>query len=121
MRAVFDSNILVDYLNGYAQAAEEFHRYSQALISQISWMEVLVGCQGPEEEQVVRDFLSHFSVVALDGAVAEAAVMLRRENRLKLPDAIVMATATTHQALLVTRDAKAFSPDFPSVRIPYQL
>lgn len=33
MKGVFDSNILVDYLNGYAAAAEEFQCYSQALIN----------------------------------------------------------------------------------------
>jgi predicted nucleic acid-binding protein len=43
MKAVFDTNILVDYLNGFPQAAEELNRYSQRLISQITWMEVLQG------------------------------------------------------------------------------
>lgn len=121
VKAVFDTNILVDYLNGVEQAADELQRYNHRLISQITWMEVLVGCGDSEEERVVRSFLESFGVVALDGEVAEAAVMLRRENRLKLPDAIIMGTAECQQALLVTRDTRAFPQDTPGIRVPYQL
>lgn len=121
MKAVFDTNILVGYLNGVEQAADELQRYNHRLISQISWMEVLVGCGDSEEERVVRSFLESFGVVALDGEVAEAAVMLRRENRLKLPDAIIMGTAECQQALLVTRDTRAFPQESPGIRVPYQL
>ena len=121
MKAVFDTNILVDYLNGRDEAAEELARFGQRLISQITWMEVLVGCRGEEEERVVREFLAGFSVVPIGQEIAEAAVVLRRDNRLRLPDAIILGTAECQQALLVTRDTKAFSASNPVVRVPYQL
>ncbi|MFA9460455.1 type II toxin-antitoxin system VapC family toxin [Thiohalorhabdus methylotrophus] len=121
MNAVFDTNILVDYLNGVHQAAEELQHYSQRLISQITWMEVMVGCRTVEEENIVRGFLETFDVIPLEAKVAESAVMLRRGNRLKLPDAVILATAECRQALLVTRDSKDFPVDGPGIRIPYQL
>jgi predicted nucleic acid-binding protein len=121
MKAVFDTNILVDYLNGIPQAAAELGRFTQRCISQITWMEVLVGCRDEQEERVVREFLGTFVVVPIGAEVAEAAVMLRRSNSLRLPDAIILATAECNQALLVTRDVKDFLEDSPGVRIPYRL
>jgi hypothetical protein len=41
--------------------------------------------------------------------------------RVKLPDAIVRASASLIHALLATRNTKDFSTDEPGVRIPYQL
>jgi hypothetical protein len=121
MKAVFDTNILVDYLNGIDRAVDELQHYSHRLISQITWMEIMVGCRTAKEEKAVRGFLETFDVVPLEAKVAESAVMLRRSNRLKLPDAVILATAECRQALLVTRDSQDFPVDGPGIRVPYQL
>jgi predicted nucleic acid-binding protein len=39
----FDSDVLIDYFDGVAAAAEELSRYERVAISRITWMEVLVG------------------------------------------------------------------------------
>jgi hypothetical protein len=49
-------------------------------------MEILAGARTQANEDVRRGFLGHFRVVPLTGQVAEEAVKLRREYRLKLPD-----------------------------------
>jgi hypothetical protein len=49
------------------------------------------------------------------------AVDLRQKHRVKLPDAIVWASAQAHSLLLVSRNTKTFSAHHPSVRVPYQL
>ena len=121
MRAVFDTNILVDYLNGFAEAREELARHEQKAISVITWAEVLVGARDEADEQAIRAYLSTFDVVDVDRDVAEAGVRLRREHRLRLPDALIWATARRHGALLVTRNAKDFPGDDPGVRFPYSL
>jgi predicted nucleic acid-binding protein len=59
--------------------------------------------------------------VGMNAAIAERAVTLRRQHRLKLPDAIVWASAQVQSMALVTRDAKAFPPDDPGVRMPYRI
>jgi predicted nucleic acid-binding protein len=51
--------------------------------------------------------------------VARAAVDLRRERRLRLPDAIVWASAQQESALLVTRNTRDFPKTDPGVRVPY--
>ena len=43
VKALFDTNILVDYLNAVPQARTELQRYTEKAISIITWMEVMVG------------------------------------------------------------------------------
>ena len=120
MIAVFDTNIVIDALNGVTQADDEYSRYERVLISRITWMEVLVGAEGDDAE--LRDFLeTHFDIVPLDVTVAENAVQLRREHHIRLPDAIIWGTAKTHNAVLITRNTKDFDPNWEGIRLPYKL
>ena len=120
MIAVFDTNIVIDALNGVAEADAEYIRYERVLISRITWMEVLIGAEGDEAE--LRDFLeTHFEIISLDVAVAETAIQLRREHRLRLPDAIIWATARVNDAVLVTRNTKDFDPTWEGIHLPYAL
>jgi len=121
VRALFDTNILVDYLNGITQARDEIGKHENGAVSVVSWMEVLVGAEGDEEEAVIRDFLAGFQVLDVDRDTAEEAVRLRRAQRIRLPDAIIWATARVAGALLVTRNTKDFPADDPGVRVPYTL
>lgn len=121
MRAVLDTNILIDYLLGQPQAAEELKRYDRPVISRITWMEVLSGAQGEAEESEIREFLRLFEIQELTPEIAEEAVSSRQEYRMRLPDAIVLATARVLGCLLVTRNTKDFNPAWPEVRMPYRL
>jgi len=118
MNAVFDTSLLIDYLNRVPGAALEFDRYEQITISVITWIEVMVGVQGAEDERVVREFLGTFEVQDVDEAVAELAAEIRRSRRIRVPDAIIAATARARGELLVTRNTKDFPRDDPGVRIP---
>jgi predicted nucleic acid-binding protein len=121
MKAVFDTNILVDYLNGIPAASRELELYEEIAISMVTWMEVLAGADDAEEEAVTRDFLSRFNVRPLDKAVAERAIKIRRQHKLKLPDAIIWATAMEQGRLLVTRNTKDFPETDPGIRVPYRV
>lgn len=121
MKAVFDTNILIDYLNGHVEARDEFLRYGHRAISLVTWMEVLIGCADEDEERVVRAFLGDFVTHDIDPEIAERAVILRRHGRMRSPDAVIQATAEVNHALLVTRNTKDFDADSPGVRVPYSL
>ena len=120
MKAVLDTNILIDYLNGRPAAQQELARYTHPAISVITWMEVMAGVT-PQTEPGTRNFLAGFDLLGIDPATAEQAVRLRRTHRIKLPDAIVWATAQVHQALLVTRNSRDIDPTDPGIRIPYTI
>ena len=119
MRAIIDSDVLIDYLQGLEKAKLELDRYSQREISIISWMEVLAGADTKDEETACKEFLSTFVVHQLSVEIATEAVALRKQFRVRLPDAIVWATARTSSCILVTRNTKVFPRTEPGVRVPY--
>lgn len=118
--AVFDSNIVIDHLKGLPLVTAELARYDDKSISIVTWIEVMSGAR-LEDEDATRAVLSVFSVVPLDDDVAARAVHLRRVHRMKLPDAIIWASAQITGRILVTRDAKDFPRKDPGIRIPYKL
>jgi predicted nucleic acid-binding protein len=83
-------------------------------------MEVMVGASD-ELEAPTRAFLNAFDVVPIADDVAERAVTLRRKHNIRLPDAVVWASADVHSMLLVTRNTKDFGAEAPGIRVPYKL
>lgn len=45
VNVLFDTTILIDYLNGISDAAKEIGRYREKAISPITWMEVMAGAR----------------------------------------------------------------------------
>ena len=121
MEAVYDTNILIDYLNGFDQAAKELALNPTRIISIITLIEILVGAKNADEEGAVRGFLSSFTVREVTPEVAESAVELRKNYRLRIPDAIIYATARTEDCLLVSRNTKDLKSSWPDIRVSYEL
>jgi predicted nucleic acid-binding protein len=120
LNALIDSDVLLDFLDGYAAAASEISRYRECCISIISWMELMAGARTSSDEEIRRGFLSHFRIVSITDRVAEETVALRRKYGLKLPDAIIWASAISEGCLLVSRNTEHFPADHPGVRFPYR-
>ena len=55
VKALFDTNILVDYLNAVPQARTELRRYEAKAVSIVTWMEVMVGAT-EDVEDTTRSF-----------------------------------------------------------------
>lgn len=121
VNAVVDTNILIDYLNGSPKAKRELEAFETVYVSLVSWMEILVGAAEGEEESAIREFLRRFRIHPVDEGVAERAVDIRRENKIRLPDAIIWATAQQLGILLVTRNTRDFPRNDPGVRVPYHV
>lgn len=118
VKALFDTNILIDYLNGVEQAKVELALYKDKSISLITWMEVMVGATATTES-VIKGFLADFTSLSINDDVANLAVKLRKKHKMKLPDAIIWATAQTNGRILVSRNIKDFSASEPGIRVPY--
>lgn len=117
---LFDTCILIDYLRGIEAARVEIDACKQPSISIISRIEMLAGA--PDEAmKPTRAFLARFNVLPLDEKTAERAALVRRERRLKLPDAVILATALGKNMTLVTRDEKAFGAGSEAVKVPYRV
>jgi predicted nucleic acid-binding protein len=121
MRVVADTNILIDYLLGVLPARAELARYAGVSVSHVTWMEVMAGARPGDDERRTRAFLRRFDVHPIDDAIAERAVQLRRTHRVRLPDAIIWATARELGQMLVTRNTKGFPANDAGVRFPYTI
>jgi predicted nucleic acid-binding protein len=120
VKALFDTNILVDYLNAIPEARDELMRYREKAISVVTWMEVMVGTTKNTEKGTLA-FLNSFFLVELDDFVAKQAVLLRKQHRIKLPDAVIWASAQINSLLLITRNTKDSTESEPEIRVPYKL
>lgn len=120
VNALFDTNVLIDYLAGVPQARDELARYEQRSISTITRAEILIRA-ADDTQTAIRAWLESFELIVPDRAVVDRAVDLRRKWGIRLPDAIIWASAQIHSLLLVSRNATAFPDRDPGVRIPYEL
>lgn len=110
---VLDTNILIYYLN---QQLPELVKVqvdeailSGCAISVITRIEVL-GWQGHTEQSLMaaRGLLSLCEEVSLNKAVADCCIDLRRRYKIKLPDAVIAATALVSEYSLITRNSDDF-------------
>ena len=99
MKALFDTNILIDYLNGVDASKVELGRYRERMISIVTWMEVQAGGREDDELDVIEMFLRDFRIVEITRPVARETVEIRRAHRLRLPDALVWAALETFPAV----------------------
>ena len=118
---LLDTNILIDALNRVPAAKTELERIRSAWISRISWIEVMAGA--PEAARAeTEEFLGSFRISELTEEVARRAAAIRsQDKRLKLPDAIIWATAQAAGWTLVTRNTRDFPSNIPGIHIPYKL
>lgn len=119
-QGLFDTNILIDALRGHPAARRTIRLYELKCISIVNWMEVLAGAS-QAREPYTRTFLAYFQLLPITQQIAEQAVLLRKSTCLKLPDALILATAQLHHLTLVTRNTRDFTPGTPGVHIPYNL
>lgn len=124
---LFDTNILIDNLDGHAAAALEILNYDDAIISSITWVEVACFM-----DQVGRRKFKTFlddagiRVVHPDDDIMERAATIRGDSlvtppKIKLPDCIIRATAEASGRLVITRNPADFGGEGPLVRDPYEI
>lgn len=117
----FDSNILIDSLNGNVQARAELFSVTNRWISRITWIEVMSKVP-PAQNRIMDIFFADFRIDEVTKPISRKAAELRlRRPGLKLPDAVILASAQVHGRMLVTRNTKDFPADMPGIHIPYTL
>lgn len=113
---LLDSNVIIYLINGtlnpknsqvILEAAKQ-----PAYVSVISKIEIL-GWNPPAQEEAgeYQGFMDDAVVLELSNAIVEKTIEIRKSVRIKLPDAIIAATALVHGYTLLTRNV----PDFSNV------
>ena len=117
---LFDSNILIDALNNVDLARVTIDGCRYPSISVLTWIEVMVGVSTHDEDDA-RTLLGKFKLLEVSPPVLRQSVKVRRETRLKLTDAIILATAQVTGRVLVTRNTRDFPVGSAGVWTPYQI
>lgn len=106
---LLDTNIILGVLKGYAAAIERAQNIdlSACAYSSITRMELLgfIGITDTEEQAINR-LLMRMTLLSLSIEIEQETIRLRRQYRLKLPDAIIAATAEVNGLELLTLDKK---------------
>jgi predicted nucleic acid-binding protein len=106
-----DTDVLIDHLRGARALAPGSARVSYSTITRA---ELFAG--RASQEAAVRTLLDPFREIAVDRTVAELGGRLRREHGVRLADALIAATALTHELELLTRNVRDFAA-VPGIRL----
>jgi predicted nucleic acid-binding protein len=111
-----DTNAIIDYTSGlYSKKGLTFMDkvVNQSInISVISKIEALAFAPQTELQnaffQLVVEFVNNANVYALDDEIIDTTIEIRKTYKLKLPDAIIAATALNNGLILISRNTKDF-------------
>jgi tRNA(fMet)-specific endonuclease VapC len=122
-----DTDILIDFFRGHTGCRDWMARLGAQpiAISVVTAMELYVGCGDKAEQQQVRQKLSPYRMLWPDEHMARGIVPVFAEAYLasgtEILDALIAATALSHQLKLHTFNLKHFAP-FPGLKLvqPYK-
>jgi predicted nucleic acid-binding protein len=118
--ALFDTSLLLDYLQGDKRAARALEAHEHRAISVITWLE-LMAIAPEEQREETRGFLYSFERLSISEASADEALRLMREHPgLPFQRALTWATARVNQLSFVTVGSAHIAKDDPLVIVPYQ-
>jgi hypothetical protein len=113
-RFLIDTNIIIEFLGGKIPESgsywvQQLIDKEEQAISIINKIELL-GFNGSETEmKVLKEFVEICEIIPLTDEVANETINLRIKHRIKLPDAVIAATAKLYSLGIVTRNVSDFN------------
>ncbi|TWR24533.1 type II toxin-antitoxin system VapC family toxin [Mucilaginibacter achroorhodeus] len=101
---VLDTSLIINLFNGVEEVQDLLSGRS-LFVSVISEIEVLsFSGLSVTDKDLLRDFLSKCHIVDIEPAIKELTIEIRAKTKMKLPDAIIAATAIYYDLPLFTMD-----------------
>ena len=115
---LLDSNTIVYLSKEIISIDDVFDDQEEYGISVITYMEVLgYDFESAKEKAFIEELLSYLTIIYIDEVIANRVIRLKKEKKIKLPDAIICATAMLNNSLLITNDIRLKSIEQLKIKI----
>lgn len=105
---LFDSNVII-YLSKRELPLSVVDQFEDIRISVVTYMEILgFPFKDSQEEALVKEIVELFETVFINQPIADKVIEIRKNHTIKLPEAIIAATADCENLTLVTRNTNDF-------------
>ncbi|HEY3371135.1 MAG TPA: type II toxin-antitoxin system VapC family toxin [Prolixibacteraceae bacterium] len=104
-----DTNILIYLSKRKLEFEQVATSHAKLFISVITYMEVLgYRFENDLEKQTITQLCKYFPIIHLNSEIIEKVISIRQKHKIKLPDAIILATAILEDLELVTANVTDF-------------
>ncbi|MBS1515213.1 MAG: PIN domain-containing protein [Bacteroidetes bacterium] len=117
-KAVLDTNVLIYFSKELLDFDTFYEKYTEMYVSSITYMEAF-GYKfiSPFEKEAIINIVKPFEIVHTDSEIMELVINYRISKKIKISDAIILATAKKLDAELVTNDLLDFTNIDEDVKI----
>ena len=108
---LLDSNVIIDFCNAKLPLnAKNILINSTPALSVISNIEIFASDKIPESEiLLLKQFVNAVTIFdVINAKIVAKTISIRQKNKIKLPDAIIAATALEYNLILMTRNVDYF-------------
>lgn len=107
--ALLDSNIFIYLSQKILSFDKVFGQHQKFNTSIISYMEVMgFSFSNIDEKELLEAMFDNMSIKNIDKDIVNKVITIRQNKKIKLPDAIVYATASVNNMDLITRNVEDF-------------
>ena len=113
MYYLLDSNFIINYFKGIFEG--DARQFSDSIINRTTYISVitrieLLGWKSiiAKDEKLIKEFISDSTVFSLEESIIIRTISIRKSIKIKLPDAIIAATAIEHNMQLLTHNINDF-------------
>jgi predicted nucleic acid-binding protein len=119
VKYLLDTTTAIDLFKGLeaVKPIKAMLQQAKTYISIVTRIEMLSFPQmTPEMERRISIFLKSVKIIPLTKKVEQNTILIRRSKRLKIPDAIIAASALSAKATIISRDDHLLSLNWPGLQ-----
>jgi predicted nucleic acid-binding protein len=113
MGYLLDTNVVINYLDASmpTKGMQLLNTFvdDEPIISVTTKMETLgFNFKSPEEQTITETLINGCSILDINNGIVNKTIAIRKNKKMKIPDAIIAATALVYDLVLITRNTSDF-------------
>lgn len=113
MDYLLDTNFIINYFKGIYEG--DARKFTDSIINGTTFISIITRIEllswksiVAKDEIIIKEFISDSTVFSLEERIIIRTILLKKTNKIKLPDAIIAATALEHNMQLLSHNVKDF-------------